>query len=135
MDYRKHLSGRYCARQRFCIKGHTVVLSAYTNHVDAWCNKGGALVDKLSQTQEGLQCFDQVIAIDPNQVNAWYNKGVTLDKLGKIQEALQSFDRAIAIDPNYASAWLGKGALFDISGRTQEADECKRRVKSLDPKL
>ena len=38
--------------------------------------------------------YDEAIRLDPNDVAAWYNKGVALDALGKTTEANAAFTEA-----------------------------------------
>jgi len=58
---------------------------------------------------DALEYFDKVIAINPNNAVAWYNKGVALDELKRYDEAIIAYDKAIAINPNDAKAWFNKG--------------------------
>ena len=55
------------------------------------------------------------LQINPDDVPAWYNKGIALDNLGKYDEAIKAYDEAIKLDPNDAVAWNNKGvALFSL---------------------
>jgi len=38
-----------------------------------------------------------VLELNPNNVNAWCNKGYCLEMLGKYQKAIECFDKAIKI--------------------------------------
>ena len=59
--------------------------------------------------------------IDPNNANAWYNKGLALDNLGNRQEAIEYYDKAIGIDPKYVMAWNKIGRVLGNLGKNQEA--------------
>jgi tetratricopeptide (TPR) repeat protein len=47
--------------------------------------------------------YDKTLAIDPNNVDALYEKGVALSKLGlsSWEEAMKCYDKALTIDPNH----------------------------------
>ena len=49
---------------------------------------------------EAVASYDKAIAINPNDANTWYNRGIALNNLGRYSDAVDSYDRAIAIDPN-----------------------------------
>ena len=44
---------------------------------DAWNNKGLAL-DNLGRYEEAIKYYDKAIELDPNNADAWYNKGLLL---------------------------------------------------------
>jgi Flp pilus assembly protein TadD len=41
-----------------------------------------------------IQCFDEVIRLDPEDADAWYYKGVTLELLGRTTEADTAYTKA-----------------------------------------
>jgi len=59
-------------------------------------NKGNSLT-KLGQYVEAIECFDNVIQLDPESYNAWHNKGKILETLGKSREAIVCYDKAVAV--------------------------------------
>jgi tetratricopeptide (TPR) repeat protein len=50
---------------------------------------------------QAIGYLDQILAIDPNDVDALGEKDIVLDALGRFEEAIQYFDRVLAIDPNH----------------------------------
>jgi tetratricopeptide (TPR) repeat protein len=48
---------------------------------------------------EALALFDQAIALQPNNVNAWSWKGVTLDTMGRPADALPCLEKACQLIP------------------------------------
>jgi len=58
----------------------------------------------LSRYTEALECYDEVLEINPQFALAWLNKGWALGALGRYTEALECYDEAIEIDPNYSEA-------------------------------
>lgn len=85
--------------------------------------KGQTLLN-LQQTDTALACFDEVIALDPTNAEAFVKKGATFEKLGRLEEAIQCYDRAIALDQSMTMAYLGKGGVFNRLERYSEALQC-----------
>jgi protein O-GlcNAc transferase len=44
------------------------------------------------------------LTVDPNCINAFYNKALTLSDLGRHQEAIEYYDKVLAIEPNSVDA-------------------------------
>ena len=79
-----------------------------------------------------IECFDEALAIDPNDALAWYNKGTFLSGLGKYSEAIECYDRALAINPNDALAWYNKGYTLDEFRKIpSETIECYDRALAI----
>ncbi|MEM2487740.1 MAG: tetratricopeptide repeat protein [Thermoproteota archaeon] len=51
-----------------------------------------------------VKIFGRATQLNPNFVEAWYNKGLALYRLGRLEEALKCYDKAIRINPNDAKA-------------------------------
>jgi tetratricopeptide (TPR) repeat protein len=56
----------------------------------------------LKRYKEALDAFNKAIELDPQNADAWYNKGVVLELMGKTYAAEDSYSKAIKIDPLYA---------------------------------
>ena len=54
---------------------------------------------------ELLQVFGKAIEINPQDADAWYNKGVALYNLGRYEEAIKAYDEAIKLNPQDTDAW------------------------------
>ena len=63
----------------------------------------------MNKSDETIKTYEKTIEINPNDSDAWYNKGVALGKLGKFNEAMKVYDKAIEINPNDSDAWYNKG--------------------------
>jgi tetratricopeptide (TPR) repeat protein len=85
--------------------------------------KGQALLN-LQQSDNALDCFDEVIALDSTNAEAFVRKGIALEKLGRLDEAIDSYDRAIALDDSMTMAYLSKGGVFNRLERYGEALQC-----------
>ena len=85
--------------------------------------KGQALLN-LQQADTALTCFDEVIALDSTNAEAFVKKGMALERLGKLDEAIDCYDRAIALDESMTMAYLSKGGVFNRLERYGEALQC-----------
>ena len=63
----------------------------------------------MGKFEDALECYDKALAIDPNDKDILYNKGLTLHSLNRHDEAFQYYDRALQIDPNYILVLYNKG--------------------------
>jgi tetratricopeptide (TPR) repeat protein len=78
----------------------------------------------LDQPAEALDCFDQVLELDPNHSEALVRRGAALERLRRLDEAIACYDRAIEADSSLTVAYLYKGGLFNRMERFGEALEC-----------
>ena len=49
--------------------------------------------------EEALDCFEKILASNPNNPDIWNKKGIALRSLGRYDEAIESFNRALEISP------------------------------------
>jgi len=87
----------------------------------------GIRLASIRNYRGAIQEYDRALAINPDDANAWYNRGLALGKLGRYAElgqyaeAVVSFDKAIAINPDFAEAWYNRGLALGELGRHAEA--------------
>ena len=77
--------------------------------------------------------YDQAIEIDPNNADAWNNKGIALHNLRKYKEAIECNDRAVKIDPNYVKAWNTEGIAPHNLRKYKEAIDCCDMAIKINP--
>lgn len=85
-----------------------------------WYKKGEQLA-KCGNYAQALTCFDQSIAIQPQDIAAWVFRGVVLIHLERYEEALASCNQALTIQPNDKQAWLFRGAALNHLGRYKQS--------------
>jgi hypothetical protein len=88
------------------------------------CLSQGQTMLKQNDWEGALQCFDEVLALDPNHGEALVKKGSALERMKKLNEAFECYDRAIAADQSMTVAYLYKGGLCSRLERFKEALEC-----------
>jgi tetratricopeptide (TPR) repeat protein len=57
--------------------------------------KEGDIRDSQGRYEEAIDSYDKALQIDPDDADAWFNKGITLKKMGKHSEGMRSIERAI----------------------------------------
>lgn len=59
------------------------------------CVEHGDLRDSQGQYEKAIAAYDNALRIDPDDADAWFNKGTTLTKMGKHAEAARCVETAI----------------------------------------
>ena len=59
------------------------------------CVKHGDLRDSEGQYEKAIKAYDNALRIDPEDADAWFDKGETLKKMGKPTEATRCIETAI----------------------------------------
>ena len=77
--------------------------------------------------------FRQIINIDPNNADAYYNLGLAQYHQGKLDKAIANYQQAIELDPNYAKAYNGLGVALYYQGKLEEAITNYQQSIELDP--
>ena len=80
-------------------------------------NDRGNAFGKNKQLNLALQDFSSVIQIDPEDADAYYNRGLTNRKLERFDEALSDYNQAIKINPRYAKAYNNRGGVQGKLGK------------------
>lgn len=66
--------------------------------------------------EEAVNCYGQVLTLDPHQVNAWINLGCSLAKLRCMQGAVTCFERALEIAPQNPNILYNKAIIEESRG-------------------
>jgi tetratricopeptide (TPR) repeat protein len=85
--------------------------------------KGQALMH-MDKVESAVECFDEVIAMDPRNSEALVKKGTALEKLKRLEDAIKCYDQAIAANNGMTLAYLYKGGVFNQMEKFSEALEC-----------
>ena len=73
--------------------------STNENTASAWISKGDSL-NLQDKYDEAILAYDRAIELDPQNVDAWYDKGLALSALGRTTEATEAFARAAKAQGN-----------------------------------
>jgi len=70
---------------------------------------------------EALPYFERVLAAQPDNLDAWCNRGVACGMQGEHEAALACFDEALKLDPRFAKAIENRREALRQLGRPEEA--------------
>jgi tetratricopeptide (TPR) repeat protein len=96
-----------------------------------WRVHKGINLFRLGRFQDAVDCFDVVLSMNREFVNAWYEKGLALCKLNQNAAALGCFEETLRLDPKFAHAWEYKGLLLLQEHKFDAALVCLRRATAL----
>jgi tetratricopeptide (TPR) repeat protein len=82
---------------------------------------------------KSIQCFSEVLQLDPEHKLALVSRGSAYLKVNSIAEAVKDFDRAIDVDPNYARAYHLRGIAKEKNGEDESALVDISQAIDLDP--
>jgi tetratricopeptide (TPR) repeat protein len=115
------------------IKAYEEAVKAFNNAHSSSCEfrapayfwKGIALNYFLKNYKKAVIEFDNVIEIDPQAKNAWYEKGIAQKNLKDYEGAIKSFDNVIEINPQDNDVWIEKGICSEMLGKCDEFWTCQ----------
>lgn len=84
--------------------------------------KGQALLN-LDSVEPAMQCFNEALALDPNNAEALVKRGMAFEKMQDWDRALECYDNAIAADSSLTVAYLYRGGVCNRLQRYREALE------------
>nr|MDO8082567.1 tetratricopeptide repeat protein [Candidatus Freyarchaeota archaeon] len=96
-------------------------------------NKGNEFFHQ-GKFEDAIHCYDEALALKPENSEALFNKGTALCELGKLKEAINLFDKTLEINPQDWEALHNKGnALLNLCC-FNESLECYNRALEINPK-
>ena len=93
----------------------------------------GAAVQAQGRIEEAIQFFDQMLLLNPDFSEGYYNRGVAFSETGQRQAAVEDYARAVALNPNFYNAHLNLGLTLDRLGRCDEAIQSFDKAIALEP--
>lgn len=89
----------------------------------------------LSRPREALETADQVLAVEPENRDAWIHRASALGNLGRHEEALAGFEKLLALDGELGEGWLRHGQTLQALNRHDKALVSYERAVAIDPTL
>jgi tetratricopeptide (TPR) repeat protein len=97
-----------------------------------WFMRGLDLYNQ-EKFNDSLQAYNRALELDPNDFEAWNNKGIDEGLLGRYDAALQSFGNAVALNESYAEAWYNMGVIYDFKGYYYTAIQAYKKATQINP--
>lgn len=69
----------------------------------------GISYDKMGKYESAVADFTTVLQLDPQNVNAVFNRGSSYDSMGQYDKAVADYSRALDLDASIASSSLQNG--------------------------
>lgn len=106
----------------------------YTNkcNTEALYNLGGIL-DSRGDYTGAIDCFAQVVALDPGRSDAHNAMGVSLIALSRPEDAERHLLEAIRLSPQFVAAYNNLGNLYSLYWRLSEANNLYREAIAQNP--
>ncbi|MBN1802814.1 MAG: tetratricopeptide repeat protein [Candidatus Lokiarchaeota archaeon] len=82
---------------------------------------------------KAIMYYDKILEKDPNEPQAWLNKGAALTNQKKYTEAIQCLAISLKLNPKDPIAWFNKGIALEQFDKYEEALESYHKANSLDP--
>jgi tetratricopeptide (TPR) repeat protein len=108
-----------------------VLKDCHALYSEVYLHKGNVLLE-LRQFSTALECFDQVIALQPDHFFAYNNRGNALKELNRLDEAYCSYEFAIKLNPDYAETYCNCGNALNDMQRFDEARQHFQQAIALD---
>jgi len=80
-----------------------------------------------------IEHFNQALALNPQQGEAYTGRGVAYLQIGDIDLAIADFNQAIALDPDYAVGYFSRGVIYWLKGEGYLAIQDFTNAINLDP--
>src|SRR6266581_1270429 len=120
-------------RWRECLEAVDGLLRARPNEAPALEMRGDAIASANGNYPAALNLFDDILEVDPSNVNALIGKAVAYRRSGKPQEALNCLDLVLGVQANNASALLNRGNILLEEGDLEGALDAFDRLTQLYP--
>ena len=75
----------------------------------------------LNQYDRAAEMYQQLLALNPSNVDIYNNLGITLHYLGKSTEAIDKLNEGATLDPTYQRIWLTLGFVNTQLGNLEQA--------------
>jgi len=81
----------------------------------------GKINQKANLLEDAIKCYTEVLARNPSNAKAYFNRGTAYESLGKFRNAIADFKAEVNINTNDAEAFEKLGDLSDEIGQTGES--------------
>lgn len=93
----------------------------------------GVSLQELGKFAAALEAYTRATTVNPDDADAWINRGRLLDDCGRHLEAIESYDKALALAPRDVVALTNRGNSLRSLRRFEEAMASYRAALLLEP--
>jgi len=95
----------------------------------------GTAHHQAGRLEEAADIYRQILAVAPDQAQAWHLLGLVARQWGELDLAVQYMGRAVELEPGYAEAHSNLGDAWQQWGELARAEGCFRRAVQLKPQF
>ena len=89
---------------------------------------------ELNRYEEALECFDNIIKMNPGDHNILERRACVLDRLDRKEDALLCFKNVLELNPESVCAWYGIATILSEVENYDAALECYNKAVQLEPR-
>jgi tetratricopeptide (TPR) repeat protein len=112
---------------------YRLALTMEASDFKVWNNLAGLLYENMRRENEGIQCIEAALKIDPGNKLGWSNLASMVGRMGRHDRALECAGRALALDPKFVEAHLHKGNAARALGKTEVVQEVCIALAAIEP--
>ena len=119
---------RFRDAQRLFLEGrHKESIHAFTESIEAGVRTDIALLSrgvaylKTEQFEMAIKDFGTVLAINSNNVRAYFYRGIAYMAKNDFEISIKDFDKTIELKPDFGAAFFARGAAYAQLGNEYEA--------------
>ena len=87
-------------------------------------------IAKTEDLEKSIKNYNNLIDENPNNIAAYYNRGLDKQSLGRYEEALEDYNKVIELNPNYSEAYNNRGGIkVNISKYAEALKDFSKAVK------
>ena len=87
----------------------------------------------LGQIEMAIEAYSRVIELNPNNPNAYNNRGVAYSAKGDFDRTIEDYTKAIELNPNYAVAYNNRGGVYYLKEEYESAIVDFTKATELNP--
>jgi tetratricopeptide (TPR) repeat protein len=125
---KSYAAGKLVEAEQFCLK----ILSADPGSA-ATLNLLAVINASLGSSDAALANYDRALALQPDFIQAWNNRGAVLKQMKRYEEALNSYDRALGLQPDHVEILNNRAGVLHELKRYGEALANYDRALTLRP--
>jgi len=88
---------------------------------------------KMKKHEAAVDMYNEILSVEPDNYEAWYNKSRLCSMLGRWTEAAEGYREVLRLKPDSAINYYNLGVALEESGRREESIEAYRKAIEISP--